>query len=179
MKQNWIYLKMEFEKLKDGIGNIGKFNWKYWKKELETLENGIWGHWKMGLKILENGIGNIGKLNLETYSICDRAALLSYWLIVCGYEMPANRRAQESRFGLAMHKKLYYCQASVLETLQQYQNHCIANIGKYQKLALETDTCNIEDWHWHQKDWKKHQALVARSKHLIFSQLKSDPSFSL
>ena len=33
MKQNWIYLKMEFETLKDGSGNIGKFNWKYWKME--------------------------------------------------------------------------------------------------------------------------------------------------
>ena len=41
MKYNWIYLKMEFETLKDGDGNIGKLNCKYWKMELETLENGI------------------------------------------------------------------------------------------------------------------------------------------
>ena len=40
------------------------------------------------------------------------STLISYWLIVCGYEMLANRRAQDSRFGLAMHQKLYYCQAS-------------------------------------------------------------------
>ena len=46
MKQNWIYLKMEFETLKDGDENIGKLNWNYWKIELETLENVI---------------GNIGK----------------------------------------------------------------------------------------------------------------------
>ena len=31
MKYNWIYLKMEFETLKDRVGNIGKLNWKYWK----------------------------------------------------------------------------------------------------------------------------------------------------
>ena len=41
MKYKWIYLKMEFETFKDGVGNIGKLNWKYWKMELETLENGI------------------------------------------------------------------------------------------------------------------------------------------
>ena len=39
--------------------------------------------------------------------------LLSYWLIGCGYEMIANRWAQDSRFGLAMHQKLYKWQASL------------------------------------------------------------------
>ena len=39
------------------------------------------------------------------------SSLLSYWLIFCIQKLSANRRVYESRFGLAMDQKLYFCQA--------------------------------------------------------------------
>ena len=43
--------------MKDGVGNIGKWNWKHWKMELENEIGNIgkwnWKHWKMKLETLE------------------------------------------------------------------------------------------------------------------------------
>ena len=41
----------------------------------------------------------------QTYS-----TILSYWLTICIQKNSSNRRVLQSRFGLAKHQKLYYCQ---------------------------------------------------------------------